>query len=166
MNINFSPKDIYEAIRVGDIKQIKQIFNANIELLNLKTPLGSWLHIATQHGQTQIVEYLVNMGVDVNVQGGSSNSNSLNVAAQEGNVELLEYFLKKGAVIDVSEPDRNPLFSAIHNGHINAVELLIEAGVDTSVKYTGQTMINMDAIEFAKEWGRIDIAELINKKKH
>jgi hypothetical protein len=31
------------------------------------------------------------------------------------------------------------------------------------VKYTGQSMKNMDAIAFCEEWGRKDIADLIQK---
>lgn len=65
--------------------------------------------------------------------------------------------------MDISEPDRNPLFAAIHAGHKNIVELLLKTGIDTTVKYTGKSMKDMDAIAFAYEWGRKEIAEMIKE---
>lgn len=156
-----TPKDIISAIKSGDVDFVGEALKGNKKLLNLITPLGSWLHIATEQGQRQIVELLVDLGLDVNVQGGPSGVTPLNTAAYEGNSDLLAYFLEKNAVLDVSEPDRNPLFAAIHAGHKNIVELLLKADIDTKVKYTGKTMKDMDAIGFAHEWGRTEIAEII-----
>ncbi|MEW8050538.1 MAG: ankyrin repeat domain-containing protein [Candidatus Thiodiazotropha sp.] len=161
MTNEYKPKDVITAIKSGDVSSVKMMLDGNEELLHLLTPLGSWLHIATEQGQKEVVELLVNLGIDVNVQGGPSNATPLNTAAYEGNADLLQYFLEKNAVMDLSEPDRNPLFAAIHAGHKKIVELLLEAGIDTKVKYTGETMQDMDATAFACEWGRAEIANLI-----
>lgn len=161
MASQYTPKDVIAAIKSGNIDLVEQALSDNNKLLHLETPLGTWLHIATEQGQKKIVELLVNLGIDVNVKGGPSSVTPLNTAAYEGNVDLLTYFLEKNAELDLSEPDKNPLFAAIHAGHKNIVELLLKAGIDTTVKYTGQTMKEMDAIGFANEWGRSEIAELI-----
>lgn len=63
--------------------------------------------------------------------------------------------------MDVSDPERNPLFGAIYGGHIEIVRLLIDQGIDTHVKYTGKSMKNMDALAFARERGQMDIAALL-----
>lgn len=65
------------------------------------------------------------------------------------------------AEIDVSEPERNPLFGAICAANKEIVNLLLDAGMDTSIKYTGQNMKDMSAYEFAKERGQLEIADLI-----
>lgn len=56
---------------------------------------------------------------------------------------------------------RNPLFGAIHGGHTDVAKLLIESGIDTAANYTGENMTNMDALAFAKEWGRSEIVALL-----
>ncbi|MGR5195350.1 ankyrin repeat domain-containing protein [Vibrio rotiferianus] len=158
-----SAKNVMAAIKSGDLGEVEKILSGDDELLHLITPLGSWLHIATEQGQKKIVELLMELGIDVNVKGGPSGATPLNTAAYEGNLDLLTYFLERNAMMDISEPDRNPLFAAIHAGHKSIVELLLEAGIDTKVKYTGESMKDMDAISFAHEWGRKEIAEMISE---
>jgi uncharacterized protein len=53
------------------------------------------------------------------------------------------------------------LFSAIHNGHTEIAKILINAGIDTKIKYTGQSMKNMGALEFARERGHPDTIKYI-----
>ncbi len=66
--------------------------------------------------------------------------------------------------MDVSEPERNPLFGAIYGGHTDVAKFLINSGIDTQVKYTGPNMKNMDALAFVNEWGRTEIADLLTEK--
>ena len=75
---------------------------------------------------------------------------------------MVKYLLSCGAEMDVSEPERNPLFGAIYGGHADIAKLLIESGIDTRVKYTGESMKNMDALAFAHERGQKDIAALLS----
>ncbi|GAA5525734.1 hypothetical protein Maes01_02306 [Microbulbifer aestuariivivens] len=165
MNEKYTPKDVYEAVRAGNLELAKTIFDSDSSLINLVTPLGSWLHVATQYGHKALVEFLIEKGLDINVKGGPSGVTPLNTAAHEGNLELLEFFLERNAEIDISEPDRNPLFAAIHAGHIDIAEKLLDFGIDVEVKYTGQTMKDMDALAYCHEWGRTDIAKLIESYK-
>ncbi|NMS58687.1 ankyrin repeat domain-containing protein, partial [Vibrio parahaemolyticus] len=73
-----SAKDVMAAIKSGDVSEVEKILSGDDKLLHLITPLGSWLHIATEQGQEKIVELLVDLGIDVNVQGGPSNATPLN----------------------------------------------------------------------------------------
>ena len=133
----------------------------NNDLVRLKTPLGSFLHIASDKDNLELCKALVKMGADINDQDRISGTSPLHRAAANGNEDILSYFINLGAKLDTSEPDRNPLFTAIHHGHFNIVKRLIEAGIDTEVRYTGQNMKDMGAIEFAHEWGRKEIASYI-----
>ncbi|WP_425264555.1 hypothetical protein [Vibrio parahaemolyticus] len=49
----------------------------------------------------------------------------------------------------------------MHAGHKDIVELLLKAGINTRIKYTGQSMKDMDAMAFAHEWGRTEIMEIL-----
>ncbi len=82
-------------------------------------------------------------------------------AASNGHVEIVRSLLDVGAELDVSKPERNPLFGAIYGGHLEIVKLLVERGIDYRVSYTGQSMKNMDALAFALERGQREIARYL-----
>ena len=83
----------------------------------------------------------------------------------DGHLDIVKYLLECGATMDTSKAVRNPLIGAILGGttaaHTAIAKLLIDSGIDTTVSYTSEDMTNMDALAFAKEWGRSDIAELL-----
>ena len=83
--------------------------------------------------------------------------------------------------MDVSASVRNPLFAAVpgwardrHPVHgsdtppenyLKIAELLLDYGIDSTVRYNTDTMKNMDAMAFACMWGRQDIARLIAERQ-
>ncbi|EOD5343938.1 ankyrin repeat domain-containing protein [Vibrio parahaemolyticus] len=137
------------------------LLSKNSDLVCLQTPLGSFLHIASDKDDLELCKALVEMGAYIDAQDILSGASPLHRAAANGNENILNYFISLGATLDTSEPDRNPLFTAIHHGHLNIVKLLVAAGIDTKVRYTGQTMKNMGAIDFAYEWGQTEIANYL-----
>ncbi len=153
--------EMLDAIEDGDVERVMVLLNSDVDKLNLITPFGTWLHIAASEGQLDIVKKLIDLGVDINKRGGTYDGGAINSAASEGYIEIVKYLLSNGAEFDVSEPTRNPLFGAIMSGNINIVKVLIDNGINTKIKYTGENMTNMDAYAFAIERGQKDIAELI-----
>jgi ankyrin repeat protein len=152
---------IRTAIKDGDLERLKALIGDDKAALELMTVFGTWLHVAAAHGQLEIAKYLVSIGADVNRNGGILGGGPLNEAASKGDLEIVKFLLSCGAKLDVSEPNWNPLFGAIYGGHTAVARFLIESGIDTSVRYSGEKMKNMDALAFAKEWGRTDIAKLL-----
>lgn len=154
-------KSIRTAIKKGDIEYIKNIIGLNKDILNVTTPFGSWLHVASSHGKLDIVQYLLNQGLDINIIGGTFNGTAINEASSCGHFDIVKYLLTNGAILDISEPERNPLFAAIYGGHKDIVKLLLDFGIDASVRYTGEYMKNMDAYDFAIERGQKEIAAML-----
>ena len=153
-------KELYSSIANSNLKRVKKIIDKNPEILHVETPNGSWLHVASSRNNIEIVEYLVNSGIDINKKGGVSNEMPINLAASEGNIELVKYYIKKGAIFDESESYSNPLFSAIHNGHLEIVKLLIENGINVNIKYRDLT-----AISFGERLERKEIVDYLKKIK-
>uniref|UniRef100_A0A8C5K5Q5 Myotrophin n=1 Tax=Jaculus jaculus TaxID=51337 RepID=A0A8C5K5Q5_JACJA len=60
----------------------------------------------------------------------------LHCAADCGQLESLEFLLLKGA--DINAPDKHhitpPLLSAVYEGHVSCVKLLLSQGADKTVK--------------------------------
>ncbi|AIF42599.1 ankyrin repeat domain-containing protein [Virgibacillus sp. SK37] len=158
-------KDIRTAIKKGQTDTVKDLLEKEPDMLTWMTPFGTWLHVASAHGHLEIVEYLINAGIDVNAQGGTFSTNALERATAKGQLDIAKYLISKNVEFDISEPDRNPLFAAIYGGHLEIVKLLVESDIDISVKYSGETMKDMDAYAFAVERGQqTEIAEYLKQE--
>ncbi|MGG3495587.1 ankyrin repeat domain-containing protein [Peribacillus simplex] len=156
-------KDIRGAIKSGQLETLKDLLEKEPEMLTWVTPFGTWLHIAAAHGHLEMIEYLINAGIDTNAQGGTFSTNALERAATKGHLDIVEYLINQNVEIDTSEPDRNPLFAAIYGGHFEIVKLLVN-NIDISIKYSGDNMKDMDAYAFAIERGQTEIAEYLKRK--
>ncbi|MGG5782887.1 ankyrin repeat domain-containing protein [Bacillus albus] len=152
---------IYDYIKKGDIEQAKEIIITDKSLLDFVTPYGTWLHAAARAGELDMIKFLVESGMDINRNEGVPKSAPIAHAASEGEINIVEYLFNKGAILDVGDPNRNPLFSAIYGGHLDVVKYLVQNGIDSTVKYTGDTMKDMGAYEFAIERGEVEIAEYL-----
>lgn len=154
-------KAIREAVKAGDVPRVRSLIRESKERLRQVTPFGTWLHIAVKEGHLELVRALISMGADVNARGGTFGGTAINLAAGYGHLDIVRILLDEGAELDVSEPERNPLFSAIQGGHLEIVKLLVERGIDYRVRYTGESMKEMDALAFARERGQTAIAEYL-----
>lgn len=164
MDKNILAKDIRKAIKNGQLDIVEELLKKEQEMLTWVTPFGTWLHIAAAHGQLEIVEYLINAGLEVNAEGGTFSTNALERAASKGYLDIVQYLINQNIEMDTSEPDRNPLFAAIYGGNLEIVKLLVENDIDISIKYSGENMKDMDAFAFAVERGQTEIAEYLKQK--
>ncbi|MGE6403062.1 ankyrin repeat domain-containing protein [Bacillus cereus] len=152
---------IYDFIKNGDIEQAKEIIITDKSLLDFVTPYGTWLHVSARAGELDMIKFLVESGLDINLNEGVPKSAPIAHAASKGEIGIVEYLFDNGAILDVSAPNRNPLFAAIYGGHLDIVKFLIKNGMDINIKYTEKTMKDMGAYEFAIERGQTEIAEYL-----
>jgi uncharacterized protein len=161
-------KQIRKAIKEGKFTDVVSLVGTDLSSLRMETPFGTWLHMACSHGQIDIVTWLVSQGAEIDSIGGVGGRRPIDEAAASGNSEIVHYLIEAGATLDVSNSLRNPLFSAIVGGlsesHTTVAKVLIDAGIDTTIRYPN--LDNMDALEYAKEWGRSDIVTLLEAKSN
>jgi uncharacterized protein len=160
MNIE-EKKEVIKAISQGNCNAISLFFKENLDFLSETGMFGSWLHDAVAAKKLDVIKTLIDLGIDLNARGGQFNSNALKLAANMGDFEIFKYLLDAGSEFNTNEPDQNPLFGAITSGSKEIAKLLIDQGINLSIKYTGERMHNMDALAYAKERGELEIAELI-----
>lgn len=158
-------KEAYQLLKNHSWEQLEAFIIDYPKVLQIVSPLGTLLHSACRECEVEQIKFFVEKGAEVNAREGIAGGTALNLATSEGKIEVMEYLLDQGAEMDTDEPERNPLFAAIHKGYAGCARLLIERGIDTSVRYTGETMKNMGAREFAEEWGRTDIIELLDRNE-
>lgn len=164
MNNKDEAIQLYNFIKNGDINQAKELIRNDKKLLHVVTPFGTWLHVSARTGNMGMISFRVESGMDLNVNGGVPKSAPIAHAASEGELSIVGYLFDNGVHLDVSEPNRDPLFSAIYGGHLDIVKYLVGKGIDTTVKYTGDAMNEWDAYELAIERGQVEIANYLVKK--
>ncbi len=162
-NINELQKLMRKAIRAGDDHEFFRLLDDNPEQLAASTVFGTWLHVAADYGRIEIVKFLKEKGMDINIRDGVAEGTPLNLAASGGHDDIVDFLLMNDAFLDTDDPVRNPLFGAIYKGSPTIVRKLLNAGIDSRVSYTGESMKDMDAIAFAEERGELEIASLIRE---
>ncbi|MCA9175088.1 MAG: ankyrin repeat domain-containing protein [Planctomycetales bacterium] len=156
---------IHRAVKQGHLDEVMRLMGDDKSLLHMWTLFGTWLHDAASYGKRDIVQWLVSQGLDVNAYNDSTEIRPIDRAAANGQVDVVNALIEAGAVLDTRDSVRNPLFAAIVGGlsdsHTEVARVLIDSGIDTTVKYNGENMKDIDALAFAKEWGRSDIVKLL-----
>ena len=153
-----------QAIKNGNLELVKNLIKNNEGLLDVIPPFGSWLQVAAAHGKLDIVIYLIECGIDVNIVGGITDDNALGNAAFNGYLDIVKLLYKNGALLDTSKATGNPLFAAIYGGHYDIVQFLVESGIDITASYSIGKLENVDAYEYDRQFGQLEIAEYIKEK--
>lgn len=148
-------RHVIDAIRAGDIETVRRLFSERPDLINDQTYLGSWLYCSCRENQFAIVQALLDMGADINIGDLEFGMTNVDMAARENHVDILKLFLARGAKITDATMDENPIFIAIGNGKAEAVQVLLEAGIDPSIEYAEEE--DMDAMSHAIFQGQWDI---------
>ncbi len=152
-----------QAIKAGNLNIVKEL-SLNADLLNVDTVFGSWLHVSATHGKYEITEYFIQCGLDVNRNGDISGGNPVRSASENGHLDVIILLYKNGAKFDVSEARKNPLFAAICNSHYDVVKFLVDHGIDITASYSIGELDNVDAYEYARQFGQIEIANYLKDK--
>jgi ankyrin repeat protein len=167
MSENKSPiAEIWEAISEGDIDETRRLFVRYPDKINAFIPFGggTFLHLAASKQNVEMIELLIGIGFDINKNGRVAGDTALTTAASYGNYPVAKYLLDHGAEMDTESPEKNPLFGAIIGSSLEIAKLLLDRGIDSGARYTGESMKGMDAIAFALERGERDIAATIAKR--
>ncbi|MBA4695756.1 MAG: ankyrin repeat domain-containing protein [Legionella sp.] len=130
--------------KVDEFKAILTMENMNVNFAFTQgiTPLM----IATDAGQTYLVDWLLAMGAAVN-QSNEDGMTALMIASQEGHVAIMKSLLDKWALTSLSMDNGvTALIGAASVGPLSSVKLLIEKGAPIDqATYQGTTALMMAA---------------------
>lgn len=102
--------------------------------------------------------------MDVNLDGGLSEASAICSAAENGHLDVVKLPYQNGAQFDASEATKNPLFGAIYANDLEVFQFLVESGIDITIKYKIGKLEQCDAYEYARQFGRTQIANYLKEK--
>ncbi|KAF5623303.1 ankyrin 1 [Fusarium tjaetaba] len=88
--------------------------------------------IASLYGQTDIVKYLLEQGLDIEAEGQFGTP--LRSACLMNHKSTVGELLQRGAKVNTEERKGNPLYVAAVKGHVDIVRILLEEGADVHKK--------------------------------
>ena len=103
-----------------------------VGIVGMPTPL----HIASEEGFKDIVEYLIDRGANVNIKEPSEGRTPLHLASQRGYVDIVGLLVQAGADVNAKydrEQGRTPLHLASLGNQEEVVRLLMENGADPNI---------------------------------
>ena len=132
----------------GALPLVKMLVEAGAEV-HATDSYGLTCHsIASYHGHTETVRYLVGLPqVDLSHKD-KKGFTSLLAAAQHNHADVVEVLIDAGADIEIrhKQHGRSPLFLASECGNLRVVEVLLKAGADVCVTDdTGETCLMLAA---------------------
>jgi hypothetical protein len=135
-----------------DSKQCAQLVNTSTE-----ETFHRPLQVAVTFSDIQMVNLLLDLGAEVNAQGGSYG-NVLQAAASNGLVEVVELLLDRGAEVNAQSGHHgNALQAAARNRSAEVVELLLDRGAEVN----SQGGFFGNALQAAASNGSVEVVKLL-----
>ena len=158
------PLDAFEAAAVGDAARLKALIEENPELLTSWSEDGfPLLGLAAFFGRIESFDLLLKLGADPNMAARNlAKVQPLHSAAahrdQKASLYMARKLIDAGAQIDAEQAGGfRPLHQAAASGHLELLELLLEAGADPE----GENDTGKTALDLARERGHDPIVQRI-----
>ena len=133
-----SMEETIKYLQNNDLKRVKKCFNqenVNEEIWQNNIVLSP-LAIAAQCGHTEIMEYLLAVGADINYTEDETGKTILHFACQSDRPNVISYFIEKGLSVNaVTSMNETPLLIYIlytDNPSIGTIQSFILEGADVS----------------------------------
>jgi ankyrin repeat protein len=125
---------IHEAARIGDVEQIKFLFQNAPEILNSTDQKGlTALHVAAANHQLRVAETLLALRADVNARADNGQT-PLHVAVRNGDAAIAGLLITNRATVDARDKAANtPLLLALQAADSEALDAAGGLAAKTSV---------------------------------
>lgn len=136
---------IYTLIKKGDLTAVRSIIEeGGIDIDTIDKDGATLLHNAAYAGWKEIVEYLCDNGVKVNI-GSNNGYTPLMVSSREGYLDIVKKLLQSGANVNQSDDEGFTalIFASAYSMNSEVVWELIQAGanLDDTTKTGGSSLL-------------------------
>jgi ankyrin repeat protein len=156
---------LYAAMRNSDLSAIRAIISANPSITHDSAVAApSWLHYACKKSSKEIIDYLISVGMNINLQKRPGDDVPLTYAIDGSRPEIVEHLLKLGADPNL---DRT-LIAAVNldDNSLKIIELLVEYGADVNkcFPFGDDDGPLMSPLEWAIDSEKEDIVSFLKSK--
>ncbi|MEW4370450.1 ankyrin repeat domain-containing protein [Paenibacillus kandeliae] len=137
----------------------KWIQNKEISI-DITTIDGSILNSALLNNNVEVALWVIDHGIDINKFSGIE----LNTAIAQGHNNIVNLLIDKHMKLNMYSPKLNPLFTAIRTKNVEAVEVIMDSGIDLNIKYSNEFMQDIDALKLAQQLKFHPAIELLQDK--
>ena len=118
---------LHVASRLGSLKIARFLIEKGANPMSKDNAGGT--PFASRHRHLDLVEVLLEVGVDVNVRN-TEEETPLHITSGRGNLEVSRFLIKRGADVNCCDTRGwTPLHAATRNGHLDVVRLLLNHAV-------------------------------------
>ncbi len=158
-NINDVFRSMTPLLREDRVEELEQALRQYPQLLKFYNSLGGLLHYALRFYSPKCIELLVARGADLDFSANAGGT-PLCIAAFGGHLDSLQTLIVNGAKL-LKSPKENALLSCVTEGQLEACRILLDAGYDPHYTYRTLSGNLRNALSFAIEQGRAEIAEML-----
>ncbi|MBN1472651.1 MAG: ankyrin repeat domain-containing protein [Syntrophaceae bacterium] len=152
-------QEIVDAVKNNNIARVKELVEANPQLINYKDEIGRTpLHWAARGVYFEILRYLVENGANVNAKDNNGTTPLVSVVTRT-HLEAAKVLIDSGADINASDNEGSyPIHYAAHMGFKEAIELFLGRGASIEMlDIYGRTPL----IIAAREKGDLETIKLL-----
>lgn len=144
--------------RKNFVRTVSRLIVLNKSHVELRDHTGDTLLLAaTQHGNKDLVDLLLDSGADIDKHPDDLNT-PLMKACESNNNGMVQHLLKRGADVNTVDLDgRGALVKAAVSGNVATVQLILDQGARTETKNTRERTALMEAASL----GHIDVVQLL-----
>jgi ankyrin repeat protein len=160
--VNSMKSDLFELVTQKDFEKLLTELNKNKRLLHIRHSLGySLLHVVSEFGPPDLVQFLIDEGLDPNDRDESGET-PLFWAVAEPNLQAADVLLANGAELEVfNDEGFAPIHTAVYDGGTETIDYLLskEVSIDlnsrhgTTLLHTAAGALDKDLILFLIEKG-------------
>ncbi|MFH1196475.1 MAG: ankyrin repeat domain-containing protein [bacterium] len=128
---NINAQQIHEAVKTGNLEQVKTIISSDSSQVNLPDGNGNTpIILAVQNGKINIAQILIQNKADLNLKNNYGFT-PLHIAADQNQIEIGKILVESGGDLNaLSRYQTTPIFNAVEKGNLGFVEMLIHKGAD------------------------------------
>lgn len=150
---------IHYAVKYGNLQVVQWLWATQNESLN-HFHKRQWnpLHFACWSGHANIVEFLLNNGIDPNSKSENKETPMM-LSCFLGYDDSVRILLEHGA--NVQGDEKKPLYWASKGGHLSTVKILVESGANVDDTEQTNILCGETPLMIAARYGFLDIVDYL-----
>lgn len=155
---------LMKACRVGNLQIVEFLVDSKANVKDVDARGSTTLIMASYHGHTELVKYLISKRVQINAHNikSGSGATALMFAAEKGYTEVVALLLNAKANVNIEGPYRyTALLLAVWDGHTEIARLLIKSKANVNAMSDSYNYKDYTALMRASEKGYNEIASLL-----